>query len=86
MKDTLSFIVNKLVDHPEDIIIEERQEGDATIFVIGAHPEDIGKIIGKSGRIIRAIRDLMKVLAAKTNRFVDVEIANDGLRAPEASA
>lgn len=85
MKDTLSYLVNMLVDHPEDVIIEERQEGDATIFVIQAHSDDIGKIIGKSGRIIRALRDLMKVLAAKTNRFVDVEIAEDGSRTPEAS-
>lgn len=79
-------MVTFLVDHPEDVSIEERAEGDATILIIHTHPEDIGKVIGKSGRIIRALRDLIKVLAAKANTFVDVEIAEDATRTPEASA
>lgn len=74
-----------LVDHPEDVSVEERPDGDATIFIVHTHADDIGKVIGKSGRIIRALRDLMKVLAAKANTFVDVEIAEDVSRAPEAS-
>lgn len=79
-------MVTFLVDHPEEVSIEERVEGDATILIIHTHPEDIGKVIGKSGRIIRALRDLIKVLAAKANTFVDVEIAEDATRTPEASA
>lgn len=86
MKDTLLYMVTFLVDHPEEVTIEERQEGDATILIIHTNPEDIGKVIGKSGRIIRALRDLIKVLAAKANTFVDVEIAEDAARTPEASA
>ncbi|MBI5019112.1 KH domain-containing protein [Candidatus Gottesmanbacteria bacterium] len=86
MKDTLLYMVTFLVDHPEEVSIEERVEGDATILIIHTHPEDIGKVIGKSGRIIRALRDLIKVLAAKANTFVDVEIAEDATRTPEASA
>ncbi len=77
MKDTLRSIVVSLVDHPDDVIIDERMDGDATILVIHVHAEDIGKVIGKSGRIIRAIRDLMKVIAAKRNIYIDVEIAED---------
>lgn len=86
MKDTLLYMVSFLVDHPEEVTIEERTEGDATVLIIHTHPEDIGKVIGKSGRIIRALRDLIKVLAAKANTFVDVEIAEDAARIPEASA
>lgn len=79
-------MVTFLVDHPEDVSIEERIEGDAKILIIHTHAEDIGKVIGKSGRIIRALRDLIKVLAAKANTFVDVEIAEDATRTTEASA
>lgn len=74
MKDTLSFFISNIVEHPEDIVIEERQEDDATIFIVHVHAEDMGRVIGKSGRIIRAVRDLMKVIAAKRNQFVDVEL------------
>lgn len=86
MKDTLLYMVQFLVDHPEDVTIEERMEGEAVILIIHSHPEDIGKVIGKNGRIIRALRDLMKVLAAKANTFVDVEIAEDASRTPSVEA
>lgn len=77
MKDTLTFFVSFLVDHPDDVVIDERVDGDATILTVHTNPEDIGKVIGKSGRIIRALRDLMKVIAAKRNMYVDVEIAEE---------
>jgi len=80
-------MVRFLVNHPEEVTIEDRTDGDATIFLIHTHPDDIGKVIGKSGRIIRALRDLMKVLAAKANIFVDVEIADGAsARVQDASA
>ncbi len=85
MKDTLHYLVTAITDHPEDVTIEERQDGDATILTIHSNPEDIGKIIGRSGRIIRALRDLMKIIAAKRNMFVDVEIADEG-RMDESSS
>lgn len=59
------------------MIIDERNVEDMIVFTIHVHQEDMGKIIGKSGRIIRAIRDLIKILAAKKNMYVDVEIAED---------
>mgnify|MGYP001559054579 CR=1 FL=1 len=77
MKDTLTYLVTAIVDHPEDVIIDERNVEDMIVFTIHVHQEDMGKIIGKSGRIIRAIRDLIKILAAKKNMYVDVEIAED---------
>ena len=65
MKDTLLYMANYIIPIRKSILI------------IHTNPSDIGKVIGKSGRIIRALRDLMKVLAAKANTFVDVEIAED---------
>lgn len=74
MRDTLLFLVQSLVDHPNDVSVEEKTDADRLILTLHVNTEDMGKIIGKSGRIIRAIRDLVKVLAAKKNQFVEVEI------------
>jgi predicted RNA-binding protein YlqC (UPF0109 family) len=77
MKDTLTYLVRGLVDQPEAISIEESQEEGKTILTLHVHPDDMGKIIGKGGRIIKAIRDLIKILAAKRNMYIDVVLAED---------
>ena len=76
MKDTLLYILTNIVDHPEDVSVEETVEGDHTILVIHANPEDLGKIIGKRGRIIMALRDIIKIMATKAKTYVDVEVAD----------
>lgn len=75
MKDVLLYLVSALVDNPKEIRVDEATEGERTLLTISVAPADMGKIIGKSGRIIRAIRDLMKVLAAKRNQYVDVTLS-----------
>jgi len=75
MKDTLLYILKHIVTYPDEITVEEKQIDDRTILVIHAHSEDIGKIIGKKGRIIMALRDLVKLMATKENVFADVEVA-----------
>lgn len=77
MKDTLEYLLSQLVDHPENVRVDEQQNNDATTLIIHVHPEDTGKIIGRGGRIIRAIRDCIKVIAAKHNTYVDVVLAED---------
>jgi uncharacterized protein len=75
MKDTLQFLLEKIVDHPESIDISETNEDSKRILTIHAHEEDLGKIIGKSGRIIKALRDLIKLMATKENTYVDIVLA-----------
>ncbi len=74
MKDLVDYVVRQLVDHPDDVCVEEMQEQTRTLLVIHANQEDMGKIIGKNGRIIRALRDLVKLVAAKRNLYADVEV------------
>jgi len=75
MKDTLLFLLQAIVDHPDDIVVEESMVEDKMILTIHANTEDMGKIIGKSGRIIRSLRDLIKLMAAKQGAYVDVVLA-----------
>ena len=77
MKDTLAFILSRIVDHPDDIVIDEQTTEDKTTLTIHANQEDLGKIIGKSGRIIRSLRDLIKLMAAKQGVYVDVILAEE---------
>lgn len=74
MKDTLLFLVGSIVDHPDDVVVKEETNGDRTILRLTTNPEDMGRVIGKSGRIIRAIRDLVKLMAAKQGVYADVEL------------
>ena len=77
MKDTLLFLLSRIVDHPDDIVVDETKIEDKTVLTIHANQEDLGKIIGKSGRIIRSLRDLIKLMAAKQEIYVDVVLAED---------
>lgn len=77
MNDTLAFIVSSIVDHPDDVSVTQEMQEDRTILRLTCHPEDMGKVIGKSGRIIRAIRDLVKLIAAKRGVYADVELVEN---------
>lgn len=75
MKETLLYILSRIVDHPDDVAVDVQEEEGRTIFLIKANSEDYGKIIGKNGRIISALRDLIKLMATKVNQYVDLVIA-----------
>lgn len=81
MKELLLYLMTQLVEHPEDIRIEEAAEQDRSVLTLHVHPEDMGKVIGKQGRIIRALRDIMKLAAAKLHAYVDIVLAEDRLPA-----
>jgi predicted RNA-binding protein YlqC (UPF0109 family) len=77
MKDTLLYILTQIVDHPEAVSVEESTEESRILLHVRAHPDDYGKIIGKSGRIIKALRDLIKLIATKQNQYVDIVLDED---------
>ena len=74
MKELLEYMVRLLVDHPNEVRITEVDGAKTAIFELRCHPEDIGKIIGKSGKTISAIRVILGTAAAKQGRRAMVEV------------
>ena len=73
MEQLLKHILDSIFPETE-ITIESEQRENATVFTIHAPQEEIGRIIGKEGKVINAIKQIMKIKAMKENIFVDLEI------------
>ncbi len=76
MKELLTYIVANLVTVPDAISIEEKENGDEIIFELRVAAEDMGRIIGRHGRIAKEIRTLMKAAGNRVNKKVSVEICD----------
>lgn len=76
MKDLVLQVTKALVDHPEDVKVEKIERNNQVLIEITVNPDDVGKIIGKQGRIIRAIRTVVKACATRDNKKVAVELTN----------
>lgn len=74
MKKTLEYIVSSIVDNPEKVEIEELEQDGIINFTIKVAAADMGKIIGKNGKIIRAIRNVIKIPAIKQNKKINVAL------------
>ncbi len=74
MKDLVEVLARALVDHPEEVSVTETEREGEIILELKVAPEDMGKVIGKQGRIAKAIRAMVKAAASKTNKKVVVEI------------
>ena len=76
MKDTLAYIVSSIVEDPKAVAIDESEQEDGTAqFVITVAKDDMGKVIGKEGKVIRAIRNVMKIPAIKQNKRINISLA-----------
>ena len=74
MKDLIETIAKALVDKPEEVLVKEIEDEKSIVYELTVAPEDMGKVIGKQGRIARAIRTVVKSAAVKTNKKVIMEI------------
>lgn len=74
MKEMLEALVKSLVDFPDKVEINEVNGEKFTTLELRVDPSDMGKIIGRQGRIIRAVRTLMKAYATKENKRLTVEV------------
>ena len=74
MQELLTFVAQSLVDHPEQVSVTETEGPEAIILELHVADEEMGKVIGKSGRIAKAIRAIIRAATAKNSKPVFVEI------------
>lgn len=75
MKELVEVIVKALVDDPASVVVTEKEEGRTTVVEVKVADADMGKVIGKQGRIAKAIRSVVKAAASKEDKKVIVDIA-----------
>jgi predicted RNA-binding protein YlqC (UPF0109 family) len=74
MKDLIEVIAKSLVRNPEQVSVTLSEEGNMTVYELHVASEDMGKVIGKQGRIAKALRTVVKAAATRENKKVMVEI------------
>ncbi|MBQ3790034.1 MAG: KH domain-containing protein [Lachnospiraceae bacterium] len=74
MKELVEVIAKALVDDPSQVVVEEVRNGKDIEIKLHVAPDDMGKVIGKQGRIAKAIRSVVKAASTKDHTHVDVEI------------
>lgn len=74
MKELIEYVVKALIDHPEDLRIAEIEGERTIVFELRCHPDDVGKVIGKSGKTVGAIRALLSTVAARQNKRAMLEV------------
>ena len=74
MKELLTYIIQSLVENPDEVSVTERKAEGETVFEFRVAEGDMGKVIGRQGRIVKEIRVLMKAVAQRKGKKVSVEI------------
>lgn len=74
MKELVEVIAKALVDHPDEVVVTEVDEGKGKKIELHVASSDMGKVIGKQGRIAKAIRAVVKAASSKDDLYVDVDI------------
>ena len=74
MKELVEVIAKALVDNPDEVVVTEKEEGKNVTIELHVAASDMGKVIGKQGRIANAIRSVVKAASLGDNKKVDVEI------------
>ena len=75
MRELVEVIAKALVDNPDEVVVTEKEEGKTLVLEVKVAESDMGKVIGKQGRIAKAIRSVVKDAAAKEDKKVIVDIA-----------
>ena len=74
MRDLMEYIAKSLVEHPEDVQISESGSGDRIRLELKVNAEDMGRVIGKSGRVANAVRALLRVAAERKGKQVTLDV------------
>jgi predicted RNA-binding protein YlqC (UPF0109 family) len=75
MKDTLKHIVTSIVEKPEAVSIAEEEQDGVLNFIITVDKDDMGRVIGKQGKVIKSIRNVMKIPAIKSNKKIYISLS-----------
>ncbi len=74
MKELVEVIAKSLVEHPEAVVVEEKQDEDQTVYELHVAEGDMGRVIGKQGRIAKAMRTVVKAAATRVDKKATVDI------------
>jgi predicted RNA-binding protein YlqC (UPF0109 family) len=74
MKDLIEFIAKTLVDHPEQVEVRESQNGDRVRLELSVAKDDMGRVIGKNGRVANSIRMLLRVAAEREGKQATLDV------------
>ena len=77
MKEILEVIIKNLVDNPDEVSINEKAEESSVTYEVKVAKDDMGKVIGKQGRVAKSIRTVMKSIAGKEHKKVNIEFLED---------
>jgi uncharacterized protein len=77
MKDILLHIITSIVTNPDQVIVDETESEDVTNFTVTVAKDDMGKVIGKEGKVIRSIRNVMKIPAIKQNKRINISLTEN---------
>lgn len=72
----LEYLTKSIVNNPESVAVESSSSGNTILLTLHVHPDDIGRAIGRHGRVANCIRTLLKVVAAKQGKQVTMDVAN----------
>lgn len=75
MKELVEYLVSSLVDHPDDVEVHETEDSGVVTYHVKVHADDVGRVIGRQGRIAKAIRNIVSAAAyiQKRRVFVDIQ-------------
>ena len=74
IKEMLTYVVGSLVEHPEEIHVDAQESGNAITLQLSVAAEDMGRVIGRNGRIAKEIRTLVKAMGLRENKHISVII------------
>jgi predicted RNA-binding protein YlqC (UPF0109 family) len=77
MKEFLDYVARALVDNPDEVRVEVDEADDEVTLTLSVDERDMGRVIGRDGRIANAIRSLLRVMGARDGRHVELEIVSD---------
>jgi uncharacterized protein len=77
VKEFLEYVAKSLVDNPEGVSVEMEEDGEEVSLILHVDQADMGRVIGRDGRIANAIRSLLRVMGTRDGRHVELEIETD---------